>query len=87
MQRERGCRLLTAEKWFRVIPSLIQSYSVVIFRSEVEHISLKNSKLKGEAASFVKNQTGTFNDMSLPKSRFGYVCSRKIMRIRIQKKG
>lgn len=35
------------------------------------------SVLKGEAASFVKNQTGTFNDMPLPKSRFGYVCSRK----------
>lgn len=44
--------------------------------------------LKGKAASFVKNQTGTFNDMSLLKSRFGYVCSRVIMRVRIfQKKG
>lgn len=39
--------------------------------------------LKGKAASFVKNQTGTFSDMSLLKSRFGYVCSRVIMRVRI----
>lgn len=55
----------------------------VKFCLEVKLIGQKSKlgALKGKAASFVKNQTGTFNDMLLLKSRFGFVCSGIIVHI------
>lgn len=80
MQRERVQAIDSRE----VVPSHSR-FNPILFRCDFSvrsgtHQFKKlwtQSVLKGEAASFVKNQTGTFNDMSLPKSRFGYVCSRK----------